>query len=96
MSEEWSFTGKVPNPGDHPRIYRTNYAEGGDDMQSSPGDWVVSKVDLYQGSEDAEYQAIAVCTCHYAPIPLSEQVWRDVPRGAPLGLPEVDRELATV
>lgn len=84
LSEEWSFTGKLPNPGDRPRLYRTNYAEGGDDMQSSPGDWVVDEVELFVSTKSSEYEAIAVCTCHYEPIPLAEQVWRDVPRGVPL------------
>ena len=84
LSEEWSFTGKLPNPGDRPRLYRTNYAEGGDDMQSSPGDWVVDEVELFVSTKSSEYEAIAVCTCHYEPIPLAEQVWRDVPRCVPL------------
>ncbi|RFP58916.1 MAG: hypothetical protein BJG00_010525 [Limnothrix sp. CACIAM 69d] len=82
LSEEWSFTGKLPNPGDRPRLYRTNYADGGDDMQSRLGDWVVEAVDLFISTKPTEYEAIAVCTCRFAPVPQQEQVWREVPRAS--------------
>jgi hypothetical protein len=82
LSEEWSFTGKLPNPGDRPRLYRTNYADGGDDMQSRLGDWVVEAVDLFISTKSTEYEAIAVCTCRFAPVPQQEQVWREVPRAS--------------
>ena len=51
LSEEWSFDGQVPALGDRPRIYRNNYSQGGDDMQSRPGDWVVEAVELYPSSK---------------------------------------------
>jgi hypothetical protein len=84
LSEEWSFTGKLPNLGDRPRLYRTNYADGGDDMQSRPGDWVVEAVDLFVSTQptQTEYEAIAVCTCRFAPVPQQEQTWREVPRAS--------------
>lgn len=80
LSEEWSFTGQVPAVGDRPRFYRTNYAEGGDDMQSRPGDWRVESIELFHNPTSQQYQAIAVCTCCYAPLPQEQQDWHDVPR----------------
>ena len=92
LSEEWSFDGQVPALGDRPRIYRNNYSQGGDDMQSRPGDWVVEAVELYPSSKQIQmfagsshlttYDAIAVCTCRFAPVPIDEQAWRNVPRAA--------------
>lgn len=108
IDEAWDYSsGPLPKAGDRPPIfcYPTAPREGQSrDAKGRLGDWVVTKIALYQGSEEGEFDAIAVCTCHYDPIPLAEQVWRDVPRGVPLteaaghdvSLPEIDRELASI
>lgn len=90
LSEEWSFDGQVPALGDRPRIYRTDYDQGGDKMESRPGDWVIEAIELYQSSQPIQmfagskhlttYDAIAICTCRFDPILAHEQAWRNVPR----------------
>ncbi len=82
LSEEWG--GSLPKRGDRFRVYKIDDSQGDRQMWGADGDWVVTSVTAYEGPPGAEYDAIVVCDCLYAPLP--DRKWTDVPMGQPYAL----------
>ena len=80
LSEEWGD--KIPQRGDRFRVYKRVPETG--DLLGSDGDWVVTEVTVYDGPPGAEYDAIVICDCVYAPLP--DRSWVSIPKGTPYAL----------
>lgn len=66
----------LPEVGDRPPLFRT---VGNGTTQARQGDWQIESIDLYPGSHQTPYDAIAICTCTWVPLPEPQQVWRTIP-----------------
>lgn len=80
LSEKWGS--KIPKRGDRFRVYKRDLET--QDLLGTDGDWVVTEVTEYEGPPGAEYDAIVICDCVYAPLP--DRSWVSIPKGTPYAL----------
>ena len=79
LAEEHDFSGTLPQVGDRVREY-TNLADPGHGVtHGKDGDWVVTEVQPFEGTNAP--LRIVVCVCRYEPV---DEPWQALKRGAPI------------
>jgi len=79
LTEEWDFSGKLPQIGDRVREYTNLQDPDNGITHGRDGDWIVTRI--HQFSSHETNQQIAVCYCAYQPI---EVKWVELKRGRPV------------
>ncbi|MCC3408208.1 MAG: hypothetical protein JGK17_21990 [Microcoleus sp. PH2017_10_PVI_O_A] len=79
LTEEWDFSGKLPQIGDRVREYTNLQDPDNGITHGKDGDWIVTRINHFSSKETN--QEIAVCYCAYQPI---EANWVELKRGRPV------------
>lgn len=70
----------IPQVGDRLREFISRAASDDGNMYGRDGDWVVSRVQMFQDQDDSDDRVI-ICYCGYQPI---TPEWEEIPEGAPV------------